>query len=375
MGGVDRASSLNQHVILSACGIDEPQANALWLPQGADRWSLPAFVSRSIAPIHSVGVATMKPRWKWVLGLALGIGWLTLADSHVFTVEDSPELKALQSAEDGFVNDFNAARPDAVAAQFLPEGELIDDEGNVYRGREELQQLFRQYFATFPGATLEVNIESVRALADGLLIEEGTRLLSTKDGDSAQDRYVTIWANMDGKWQIASTREVKDDPDPSPGDQLAPLNWLVGDWVSEDDDAAVEISYRWDEDQNFLLGDIRSTRAGKPLMKSTQRIAWDPRAGTVRSWLFDGDGGFAECNWTQVDDGWAIKTQATLPDGTSGSASVTITPVNKDQFILRGTERVVGDGRIDDFELTVTRAPPSVNPAAAGAPANSVGAK
>src|SRR5262245_58621928 len=184
-----------------------------------------------------------------------------------------------------------------------------------------------------------------------------------------------MWTNTDGQWRIASTREFNDDPAPSPGDRLAPLDWLVGDWVSEDEDAAVEISYRWDEDQNFLLGDIRSTQAGKPLMKSTQRIAWDPRVGTVRSWLFDGDGGFAECNWTQVDDGWVIKTQATLPDGASGSATVTITQVTKDQFIVRGTERVAGGSRIDDFELTVSRAPPSVDPAAAGAPTNSVGAK
>jgi uncharacterized protein (TIGR02246 family) len=312
----------------------------------------------------------MISRWKWTLGLIIGVGCLTLTDSYRFAAEDGPERNALQAAEDALVKEFNAGRPDAVATQFLPEGELTDDEGKVYRGREELEQLFRQYFDTFPGATLEVNMESVRALGDGLLVEQGTRVLSTPDGQSAQERYTTIWANSDGKWRIASTREIKDDPAPSPGNRLEPLAWLVGDWVSEDDDAAVEISYRWDEDQNFLLGDIRSTQAGQPLMRSTQRIAWDPRAGSVRSWLFDGDGGFAECNWTELHDGWVIKTQATLPDGTSGSATVTITPVTNDQFIVRGTDRVVGDGRIDDFELTVSRAPPSSNPAEAG-----VGAK
>jgi len=314
----------------------------------------------------------MKPRLKQVLRLALFIGWLALADSQGIAADESPEFAAIQAAAAAFVKDFNAAKAEAVVAQFLPQGELIDDEGNVYQGRGELEQLFSQYFATFPGATLEANIESVRALGDGLLIEEGTRVLSTTDGASAQERYVTIWANTNGQWQIASTREFKDDPDPSPTDRLAPLAWLVGDWISEDDDAAVEISYRWDEDRNFLLGDIRSTRAGKPLMKSTQRIGWDPLAGTVRSWLFDGDGGFAECNWTQLDDGWVIKTRATLPDGASGSATVTITSVTKDQFILRGTDRVVGDSRIDDFELTVTRAPPSLEPAAAGLPAKSM---
>jgi uncharacterized protein (TIGR02246 family) len=323
---------------------------------------------RIAASILMMGDPSMKPRLIWILSIAfLFFGSTSHPGLPVITADDSPQLTVMQAAADAYVKDFNAAKPEAVAAHFLPQGELIDDEGNVYQGQEELQKLFSQYFATFPGATLDLNIESVHEVSDGMLIEEGTRLLSTKDGATAQVRYVTVRAKTDGQWRIASTREFKDDPAPSPGDRLAALAWLVGDWVSEGDDAAVKISYRWDEDQNFLLGDIRSTRNGKPLMKSTQRIGWDPLADTVRSWMFDGDGGFAEGTWTQVDDGWVIKTQATLPEGATGSATVTITSVTKDQFILRGTERIVGDRRIDDFELTVSRAPPDVQPADARA--------
>src|SRR5262245_65357700 len=77
---------------------------------------------------------------------------------------------SLQSAEDALVKDFNAARPAAIAAQFLPQGELIDDEGNVYRGREELQQLFSQYFARSEEHTSE--LQSLRHLVCRLLLEK-----------------------------------------------------------------------------------------------------------------------------------------------------------------------------------------------------------
>src|SRR5262245_28672771 len=347
------------------------------MPIGKERLSsrFLRFLIESHFFTNSWSFAMKRQLMNYVLYLAaIGAASAMSASTTAITADDKSDADAIQAEVEAFVNHFNSANVEAVVGCFLPRGELVDEEGNVYQGRDELKQLFTQYFAEFPGAKLNVDIESVRVVGDGLLIEEGTRSLSAEDGSSANVRYVTIRAKTDGQWRIASTRELKDDPAPSPGDRLAPLAWLVGEWVSEDDDAAVEISYRWDEDRNFLLGDIRSTQAGKLLMKSTQRIAWDPRAETVRSWLFDGDGGFAECNWTQVDDGWVIKTQATLPNGASGSATVTITFVTKDQFILRGTERVVGDSRIDDFELTVSRAPPSVEPAPAGPPAGSVGA-
>jgi hypothetical protein len=61
-----------------------------------------------------------------------------------------------------------------------------------------------------------------------------------------------------------------------------------------------------------------------------------------------------------------IKSEAVLPDGVVGSATITLVPKDKDQFLMRGTERIVGDGREDDFELTVTRAPPEVSPKHAG---------
>ena len=318
----------------------------------------------------------MRPQQSSVLCLAALVGvWSGLANAPAVAADDGPETAAIQTAATALVKDFNAGKAEAVVAQFLPQGELIDEDGTIYKGRDELQKLFTQYFTRFPGATLGLEIESVRAVSDGLAIEEGTRYLSTKDGAKAQVRYVTVRVKTDGQWRIASTREFNDDPAPSPGEHLAPLAWFVGDWISEGQDAAVKVSYRWSEDKNFLLGEFHSTRNGTSLMKSTQRIGWDPLAGKIRSWLFDADGGFAEGIWTLVEDGWLIKSQATLPEGTSGSATVTITPKNKDQFTMRGTDRIVGDSREEDFELIITRAPPDAKAKAAPANSSPPGAK
>ena len=47
------------------------------------------------------------------------------------------------------------------------------------------------------------------------------------------------------------------------------------------------------------------------------------------------------------------------PDGTTASATMNVTTENKDRFTIEGTDRIVGDNLEDDFEITVTRRPPT----------------
>jgi uncharacterized protein (TIGR02246 family) len=253
-------------------------------------------------------------------------------------------------------NDRNAAD---IAGMFLPQGELIDEEGNVTQGTKELTGLLTQYFAKFPGAKLRLEIESIRPVGSNLAIEEGTRYIEAGNDARAQLRYLAVRVkDQEGRWQIASIREFSDDPPPSPHDYLEGLSWLVGDWVNEASDGVARFSYRWSEDKNYLLGEIELTIAGKPAMKSTQRIGYDAATGKVRSWLFDSDGGFSEGVWTEVEDGWVIKSSSSNPDGSTGTATLTVTAKDKDHYVLKGTERIVGFGREPDFELAIARRPP-----------------
>lgn len=297
----------------------------------------------------------MRQRTLFLIGAA-AVAVLVLAAGRAGAQQD-PESGQIRAAAEQFVKSFNAAKAEELAAMFLPKGELIDEQGNVYQGQAEIKDLFAKYFAKYPGATLKLEIESIR-LVGPVAIEEGSRQLSTKDAGSAQVRYITVRAKGASGWQIASIREFYDQA-PTPNELLQPVAWLVGDWVNEGSDAAVKISYRWSEDKNFLLGEFLVTRGGRVEMKSSQRIGWDPLAGKVRSWLFDSDGGYGEGRWAQVGEGWVIKSSAVLPDGQTGSATITLTPQGKDRYVMKGTDRIVGDARDEDFEVTVTRRPPA----------------
>ena len=257
---------------------------------------------------------------------------------------------------------FDAADAAALSKLFSDSGELVDEAGEVHVGREAIAELFRGFFERHPSSTLEMVVTEVRPLGDTLVVEEGQRRIETAGGEAADVRYVAVRTKQGDRWPIASYREFPDDPLPTPGEMLQSASWLVGDWIDEGPEGRTSITFRWSDDGNFLLGEYVMSAAGAGESRSSQRIGWDPLTGQVRSWTFDSDGGFTEGRWHETDEGWVVKSDATLPDGTTGWATLRITVKDADHFVVRGTDRIVGGVEEPDFEMTISRRPPPPGP-------------
>jgi uncharacterized protein (TIGR02246 family) len=277
-------------------------------------------------------------------------------------VADAPTAldKAILAEADATAKAFNAADAAALAALFSPTGELVDENGNVFTGTQSITELFKNFFEKFPKAVLEMEVTSTRPLGDEIAVEEGVRRITADEGGSAaQVRYVVVREKAGDRWPIASYREFADDPAPTPREMLMALDWLVGDWVDESPEGRTSISVRWSDDGNFLLGDYTVTVGGETVAASTQRIGWDPIEGCLRSWTFDSDGGYSEGEWLAGDEEWIVRSEATMPDGTSGSATMTVKLQDADHFVIESTDRVVAGAEEPDFKLVVARKPPA----------------
>lgn len=283
----------------------------------------------------------------------------------------SPDGDAVQQVSRKLLDAYNAGRAKEVAGLFLPDGEAVDEAGNTYHGRDQVEQVFARFFEKFPGAKMTLDASSIRLLGPGLAVEDGTRKVVTRDGaGKAATRFTLIYAKLDGAWLVASAREFAADESPTPHERLQSLAWLAGDWVDEDAASVVAMKCRWSEDKNFLLVDFTVNREGKPVMKTGQRIGWDPLHQRVRSWTFDSDGGYGDAHWTAIPSGWVLKSSAVLPDGKSGSATLFLEPADKDKFTMRGFDRIVGAEVNDDYQVTIVRKPPAPAsaPASVGSP-------
>jgi uncharacterized protein (TIGR02246 family) len=273
--------------------------------------------------------------------------------------ESNPDEQAVKQLTQSFVKAFNAGKSDDVAGLFLERAELTDDNGNVYKGRLDIADVFSRFFKKFPGATSKMTPESIKFISPSFVIEEGSRTVTTKDGKAtAVTHYTFVKIKPQDQWKIASGTEINDDSSLTPHDRLMPLTWLVGDWVDEGSDAVVQISSRWSEDKNFILIDFSAKVQGKPGLKSSQRIGWDPLTQKVKSWVFDSDGGYGDGSWTLVEGRWVIKSNAVMPDGQTGSATIILEPSGNDKYGMKGFDRIRGDNAEPDFELTIVRKPP-----------------
>ena len=322
-------------------------------------------------------VETSIPNWRnqaagWLLAMALPAGVAVAAEVAV-----TPVLEAMIRQEmEATVKAFNAADATGLTAQFMEQGELVDENGNIYTGKAEIAAVFKAFFEKFPKANLAMEVTSLRSIGDSLAVEEGVRQITASEGAAvAQMRYVVVRDKVGDKWPMASYREFADDPVPTAQEMLQSMAFLVGDWVDESPEGRTVISYRWSEDGNFLLGDYVLSVGGVKESHSAQRIGWDAVEGMLRAWTFDSDGGFSQSEWTPVDDGWVAKTEAAMPDGTTASATMIVTIKDQDHFVVRSTDRIVAGAEEPDFELAIARKPPQpgaaarVNPAPTSTPA------
>ena len=109
----------------------------------------------------------------------------------------------------------------------------------------------------------------------------------------------------------------------------------------------------------LILSEFKVQRAGQPELSGTQRIGWDPLAKTIRSWVFDSEGGFGKGTWTRDGDEWIVKSTGVHARRKKLSATHIITRVSKDRMTRETKERIVGGEMTPDVpEYTITRRPP-----------------
>ncbi len=275
--------------------------------------------------------------------------------------ELSPLEKEMLAETDKLVTAFNKSDTKAILNSFLTDGEIIDEQGVVHAGHEQISILMDSFFKAFPNASTEAELESVRSVA-GIVFADGRRTITTADRKSVSVlRFTSIWKKSDSGYKLVSFRDYAESSSMAPNAALQELQWLIGAWVNEGADARVELTFQWSADTNFILGSYSIKTDDGELLTSTQRIGWDARQGAFRTWTFDVDGGFGEGVWSKSEQGWQIRSTATTPEGTNASATLLFTPVSENRFSITGRQRMLNGEELPDYEITVVKEPPAAS--------------
>ncbi len=294
------------------------------LARGAGRWALAAMSAALIFAV-SAQAAEKKPM-------------------------SSPEENAIRAAVESYVAAYNRGDAKAVASHWSESGEWTSPSGQRFQGRQAIEKEMESLFAENKGVRIDCINPSVRLVSPDVAMEEGTVRVIRPAEPPSDSTYLAIHVKKDGQWKLESVRET-DVPDvPAASPQLQDLAWLVGEWGDQSPDAAIAANVTWTKNKTFLSYAFKASAPGMDDLEGTQVIGWDPAAGTIRSWMFDSDGGFGEGIWTKKDHGWIVKFSQVLPDGRKASATNIYTLIDANTCTWKSIGRKVGEDFLPNVE-------------------------
>ncbi len=278
------------------------------------------------------------------------------------TAADNPTVAEVRAMLRSYLRAFNRHDAAALAAHWSETGENLDlDSGAVTAaGRAEVRAVFADLFAADDDATIDIDIHSIRPIRADVAVVDGVSLISFADGTPASSRFSAVVVRQDGTWVLENVREAAAPvPDAGAERPLEQLAWLVGSW--EDDGAGVTASTRcaWSPGRGFLVRshvitpDAAAPRppagdTGIPALlptsdseprELTEVIGWDPDQNAIRSWIFAGDGRFAEGTWQRDGDTWNVRIEGRGRDE-GAVASCTLEPAGDGLAIRCDAERL-----------------------------------
>lgn len=268
---------------------------------------------------------------------------------------------AIREAGRAYVKAYNAHDAKALAALFAVRAEFIDEDGDHIIGREAIEKSFVELFNERPNAQIAVEVRSIKMLTPNIAVEEGNVGVTREDGgDDAVSSYMAVNVKVDGKWLLGTVRNLDISSEfYTPHERLKKLEWLIGEWVEESDEAVIKSSVNWDDSGSYLIQKFEVQVDGKADMKGTMRIGWDPLTKQFKSWLFDSGGGHSEGLWIQSGDKWVVKSSGVNADGAVVSATGEYRPIDAETFGWQCQDRVVAGEEVEDIpEVVVKRVPP-----------------
>lgn len=258
---------------------------------------------------------------------------------------------AIRNETEKFVLAYNNHDSRAISQLFAEDGDFTRPESAInLHGREDIEKYFNQRFKLESDTEIKVTISQIIFPSKDNATLSGVFHMEHREQDSTKSAFRAFFEKNDGKWVIGEIRDIDILPTPDQYEHLKELEWLIGDWVDQDVDVEINISSKWNESKNLIIGNFSVITEGQPDLEGTHVIAWDPIKEKNRSWFFDSDGGFGESIWTKNEKSWVAETFQTLPDGKLASAINIYTPIDSNSYMWESVNREVGGQILPDIE-------------------------
>ena len=267
--------------------------------------------------------------------------------------------EAIQKVVTAYTKAFNEADAEALADLWTPQGDYLGPRGQRIQGRDAIRENFRRFFSANSQTNLTATITAVRLVGQDVAVVDGiAEVAPPLQGPPVDGHFVVVLHKQDNRWFVESARDILVSK-PSNYEHIKQLQWLIGDWTDSPatrEGVSVQSACDWTVNKNFIIRKFTAEIDGHVSTAGTQLIGWDPSTSTIRSWVFDSDGGFAKGNWKRRGDRWIIKASGVLQDGSKVSSTNMLTRIDDDTFTFQSRNRTInGRPEPDIEEITIQR--------------------
>jgi uncharacterized protein (TIGR02246 family) len=290
-----------------------------------------------------------------IIGIAaLGLAGIAVALGQAPVAADGE--KAIRAVVESYTGALNKGDVDALLAHIAADADFIDECGKQFKGKATLADLFKQSLANLKGKTFKTTIDGLRFLSPTVVIVDGTSNISGPDGTSS-GKFTAVWSKTGDTWLLSSVHDLPDTttaPD-AVTTSLKELEWLVGDWATEDAKLLEKVSARWTLNKSFLQVEYTVKGNENEDLTVIQYFGWDPIDNVIRSWFFDSKGGYGAGDWERKGNAWVAEWSGVLADGRIGSSVGSFKFIDDKTFIFTSVDREVDGLPVADIETKFIR--------------------
>ena len=299
------------------------------------------------------------------LGAAIVFVYFAAQDrgSHSARAGDEPKAASSQADDAAirklateFTGAFEKGDAAAIAAHYTPNGEFIRNDGEVIRGRAEIEKAYAEFFKGLTGKKkLEIQINELRFPSNDSAIAEVVLRMKGDDNQCVASSWRNcLFVREGGQWKVAVCREW--DRDTCADDSLKDLEWLIGTWQVANKDREVTTTYEWEENKSFIRGKYSIKEGGKVVASGTQMIGKDNNDGVIRSWAFQSDAGFGGGIWTREGKKWSVDSHCVTASGQELTATNIYVHVDPNTYSWQSINRKLDGEPLPDLApVKVTR--------------------
>jgi len=276
------------------------------------------------------------------------------ATSRVFVDpprDQSADEAAIRKMVNSYVEAFNRHDAESLADHWSPDAVYLNrTTGEEVVGRAAIVEQFRTLLKEQPKLKVEVNVESIQFISPTVAVEHGKTKLLSPNAEPEEIDYTAVDVKRDGKWLLDRVTDKTKEVEPSHYEQLKALEWMVGEWTGNTDDAEVEVDCDWTKNKNFLTRAFKISIDGETSFSGMQIVGWDAAKKTIRSWTFDSKGTFAEATWQEKGDRWFLRNRGTLPDGRTATMINVMKKVDANSFTWQTVDRTAGSELLPNID-------------------------